>query len=337
MRVASAGVHASPGQTPSAFAVEALAEEGIDISRVRSQPLTDELVERADFIFTMTRGHLEAVEMFFPEAADKAFLVREFDPAPAPMISTSRTPSARAGACISAAATCSKRRCPACCPCSVPTLPDRGAYQAYDPPNTPPPGPSSFARKPPPASAARPPNHASTMQSSANAPRRPTLAETDPEIAAAIAAEELRQSENIELIASENFCSRAVREAQGSVFTNKYAEGYPGKRWYGGCENADVVEQLAIDRAKKLFGAEHVNVQPHSGAQANMAVYFSVLQPGDKILTMDLSHGGHLTHGNKANFSGRFYDVTSITASRRRTGASTTRRSPSRPRPCGRR
>ena len=100
------------------------------------------------------------------------------------------------------------------------------------------------------------------------------------------------------------------REAQGSVFTNKYAEGYPGKRWYGGCENADVVEQLAIDRARQLFGAEHANVQPHSGAQANMAVYFSVLQPGDKILTMDLSHGGHLTHGNKANFSGRFYDVT---------------------------
>ncbi len=147
------------------------------------------------------------------------------------------------------------------------------------------------------------------MQKPISQPRRPSLAETDPEIAATIQAEELRQTENIELIASENFCSRAVREAQGSVFTNKYAEGYPGKRWYGGCENADVVEQLAIDRAKKIFGADHVNVQPHSGAQANMAVYFSVLQPGDKILTMDLSHGGHLTHGNKANFSGRFYDV----------------------------
>ena len=99
-------------------------------------------------------------------------------------------------------------------------------------------------------------------------------------------------------------------EAQGSVLTNKYAEGYPGRRWYGGCENVDVVEQLAIDRAKELFGAEHANVQPHSGSQANMAVYFAVLKPGDKIFTMDLAHGGHLTHGHKANFSGRFYDVT---------------------------
>ena len=99
-------------------------------------------------------------------------------------------------------------------------------------------------------------------------------------------------------------------EAQGSVLTNKYAEGYPGRRWYGGCENVDVVEQLAIDRAKELFGAEHANVQPHSGSQANTAVYFAVLKPGDKILTMDLAHGGHLTHGHKANFSGKFYDVT---------------------------
>jgi glycine hydroxymethyltransferase len=140
--------------------------------------------------------------------------------------------------------------------------------------------------------------------------KRPSLSETDPEIASAIAAEERRQSENIELIASENFTSRAVREAQGSVLTNKYAEGYPGRRWYGGCENCDYIEQLAIDRAKEVFGGDHVNVQPHSGSQANMAVYFSVLQPGDKILTMDLSHGGHLTHGNKANFSGHFYEVT---------------------------
>ena len=136
-----------------------------------------------------------------------------------------------------------------------------------------------------------------------------SLAETDPEIAAAIAAETKRQFENIELIASENFTSRAVMEAQGSVLTNKYAEGYPGRRWYGGCEYVDIVEQLAIDRAKLLFGAEHVNVQPHSGSQANMAVYFSMLQPGDKILTMDLAHGGHLTHGHKANFSGRYYEV----------------------------
>ena len=126
----------------------------------------------------------------------------------------------------------------------------------------------------------------------------------------AIAAEEKRQRENIELIASENFTSRAVMEAQGSVLTNKYAEGYPRKRWYGGCENVDVAEQLAIDRAKRLFGAEHVNVQPHSGAQANMAVYFAAIKPGDKILTMNLAHGGHLTHGHPANFSGKFYQVT---------------------------
>ncbi|MGC4014228.1 MAG: ribose 5-phosphate isomerase B [Luteolibacter sp.] len=135
------------------------------------------------------------------------------------------------------------------------------------------------------------------------------IAEIDPDLYKAIFAEERRQRNNIELIASENFASPAVMEAQGSVLTNKYAEGYPGKRWYGGCENVDVVEQLAIDRAKQLFGAEHANVQAHSGSQANTAVYFSVLKPGDRILTMDLAHGGHLTHGHKANFSGRFYDV----------------------------
>jgi glycine hydroxymethyltransferase len=136
-----------------------------------------------------------------------------------------------------------------------------------------------------------------------------SLLETDPEIFVAIEAECQRQFENIELIASENFASRAVMEAQGSILTNKYAEGYPGRRWYGGCEHIDVVEQLALDRARKLFGGDHVNVQPHSGSQANMAVYFSVLQPGDKILTMDLTHGGHLTHGNRANFSGRFFQI----------------------------
>jgi hypothetical protein len=136
-----------------------------------------------------------------------------------------------------------------------------------------------------------------------------SLAQADPEIFAAVSEEAKRQFENIELIASENFTSRAVMEAQGSCLTNKYAEGYPGRRWYGGCEHVDVVEQLAINRAKELFGGEHVNVQPHSGSQANMAVYFSVLQPGDRILTMDLAHGGHLTHGNKANFSGRFFEI----------------------------
>jgi RpiB/LacA/LacB family sugar-phosphate isomerase len=135
------------------------------------------------------------------------------------------------------------------------------------------------------------------------------LVNVDPEISTAIDHERKRQQENIELIASENFTSPAVMEAQGSVLTNKYAEGYPKKRWYGGCEYIDVVEQLAIDRAKKLFGAEHANVQPHSGSGANMAVYFAFLKPGDKMLTMDLSHGGHLTHGNKANFSGKFFEI----------------------------
>lgn len=132
---------------------------------------------------------------------------------------------------------------------------------------------------------------------------------SDPELAQFIQAEGRRQSNNIELIASENFCSPSVREAQGSLLTNKYAEGYPGKRWYGGCEEVDKVEQLAIDRVLELFGGEHANVQPHSGSQANMAVYFSVLKPGDTILTMDLSHGGHLTHGHRANFSGKLYNV----------------------------
>ncbi len=136
------------------------------------------------------------------------------------------------------------------------------------------------------------------------------LALTDPELFEVIAAEENRQNLNIELIASENFTSGAVMEAQGSLLTNKYAEGYPGRRWYGGCEFVDIAEQLAIDRAKEIFGADHANVQPHSGSQANTAVYFSVLKPGDKILTMDLAHGGHLTHGHKANFSGKFYEVT---------------------------
>ncbi|HRE80224.1 MAG TPA: serine hydroxymethyltransferase [Opitutaceae bacterium] len=133
------------------------------------------------------------------------------------------------------------------------------------------------------------------------------LATVDPEISAAISAEFARQQSHIELIASENYTYPAVMEAQGSVLTNKYAEGYPAKRWYGGCEHVDTIEALAIERAKKLFGAEHANVQPHSGAQANFAVYTAVLSPGDKVLGMNLSHGGHLTHGNPANFSGKLY------------------------------
>jgi glycine hydroxymethyltransferase len=131
----------------------------------------------------------------------------------------------------------------------------------------------------------------------------------DPEVARAIEQEVHRQAEGLELIASENFTSEAVLEATGSIFTNKYAEGYPGRRYYGGCEFVDVVEQLAIDRAKELFGAEHANVQPHSGTQANMAVYFAVLEPGDTFMGMNLAHGGHLSHGHPLNFSGRFYQV----------------------------
>jgi len=136
-----------------------------------------------------------------------------------------------------------------------------------------------------------------------------TLAETDPEIAGAIADEGRRQSEGLELIASENFVSAAIREAAGSVLTNKYAEGYPGKRYYGGCEYVDVAESLAIERAKALFGADHANVQPHSGAQANLAVYLALVSPGDVVLGMNLAHGGHLTHGHPLNFSGKLYTI----------------------------
>ncbi len=136
-----------------------------------------------------------------------------------------------------------------------------------------------------------------------------TLAEADPEIAATVAEEERRLAYNLEMIASENFVSEAVLEAQGSVLTNKYAEGYPGKRYYGGCEFVDVVENLARERARQLFGCEHVNVQPHSGSQANMAVYLAVLNYGDTILGMNLAHGGHLTHGHPLNFSGRSYNI----------------------------
>src|SRR3954463_14731437 len=133
------------------------------------------------------------------------------------------------------------------------------------------------------------------------------LSAADPEVAAAIDHEVLRQHEGLEMIASENFVSEAVIEAAGSVFTNKYAEGYPGRRYYGGCEHVDVIENLARDRAKRLFGAEHANVQPHSGSQANQAVYVTALEPGDTVLGLDLAHGGHLTHGMKLNLSGKLY------------------------------
>ena len=153
------------------------------------------------------------------------------------------------------------------------------------------------------------------MSNSSSSMLRP-LSAVDPEIAQAIANEENRQHDGLELIASENFVSEAVLEATGSVFTNKYAEGYPAKRYYGGCEFTDVVENLARDRAKQIFGAEHANVQPHSGSSANMAAYFAVIQPGDTIMGLDLAHGGHLTHGHKLSFSGKTFHVVSYGVTR---------------------
>src|SRR6185369_13777267 len=143
-----------------------------------------------------------------------------------------------------------------------------------------------------------------------------SLAAVDPDVAKAVKNEEVRQHEGLELIASENFVSEAVLEAAGSVFTNKYAEGYPGKRYYGGCEFTDVVENLARDRAKELFGAEHANVQPHSGSSANMAAYAAIIQPGDVVMGLDLAHGGHLTHGHKLSFSGKTYKIVSYGVSK---------------------
>ena len=146
--------------------------------------------------------------------------------------------------------------------------------------------------------------------------RYPAVAAADPEVAAALDAERVRENESLVLIASENYCSEAVLETQGSLLTNKYAEGYPGKRYYAGCENADTVETLARDRAKELFGVDHANVQPHSGSSANMTAYMSVLKPGDKILGMALAHGGHLTHGSKVSFSGKIFSSFSYGVSR---------------------
>ena len=143
-------------------------------------------------------------------------------------------------------------------------------------------------------------------------PASMTIAGFDPELATALDHERTRQEDHIELIASENYASPRVLEAQGSVLTNKYAEGYPGKRYYGGCEYVDVAEQLAIDRAKKLFGADYANVQPHSGSQANAAAYLALIKPGDTILGMSLDHGGHLTHGAKVNFSGKIFNAVAV-------------------------
>lgn len=269
-QVGSAGVNAGKGQRASEGAVGAMAEEGIDLKRFRNRAVTDDLLEEADHVFVMTRHHQRTLELFFPEVSSKVHLVCEFLPG-SPDIPDPFGQSLPA-----------YRQCRDAIKKALPSL-------------------IKFINSTSDTSM-------STSTTSADSSLS-ALSQVDPEIADAIRKEKHRQFEHIELIASENFTSQAVMEAQGSCLTNKYAEGYPGKRWYGGCEYVDIVESLTIERAKKLFGAEHANVQPHSGSQANMAVYFSVLQPGDRILTMDLSHGGHLTHGHKANFSGKLYEV----------------------------
>jgi glycine hydroxymethyltransferase len=298
IEIASAGVHAVRGQPPSLHAIHVCEQEGVDIRGVRSQPLTATLVDRATHIFAMTGAHLETIHTFFPQAADKTFLLREFEE---PGMTVWRDVPDPIG--------CSRDVYTVCAATIKNALPTVLAFVEQSelavPAKSRGGGTSSFTMADQPNDTPA----ASNSPASSGSAGSGGLRNVDPEIFDAIQAEEKRQRENIELIASENFTSRAVMEAQGSVMTNKYAEGYPKKRWYGGCENVDTAEQLAIDRAKQLFGCEHVNVQPHSGAQANMAVYFAMLKPGDKILAMNLAHGGHLTHGHPANFSGKFYQV----------------------------
>jgi len=297
IEVASAGVHAVHGQPPSLYAVQVCEEEGVDISGLRSQPLTAALIDRATHIFAMTGAHLETIQMLFPQGAEKSFLLREFEEPGTTVWRDVPDPIGLGREVYEDCARTIKNALP-----SVLAFVEQGQLVR--------PGAARRSDISYSTSDRSPQIEIGTIRSTPPPRYGEALRRVDPEIFDAIAAEEKRQRENIELIASENFTSRAVMEAQGSVLTNKYAEGYPRKRWYGGCENVDVAEQLAIDRAKRLFGAEHVNVQPHSGAQANMAVYFAAIKPGDKILTMNLAHGGHLTHGHPANFSGKFYQVT---------------------------
>jgi len=414
-RTLSAGVGAIDGMAPSPHAVQALRELGIDISRQRSRALTGELVRQADLIFGMTHGHVHAVGAMYPQAAEKAMVLREFDDT---LESYEKDIADPIGGSYQVYLHCrdeieqgifsmlkhlenqegAAQPAAGARPVTValgadhagfdlkqilkqhlasgPTpVEDFGAHSAEptDYPDHAQPvaaavaegrvdfgilvcgtgiGMCIAANKVPGVRAAlctteemarlaRAHNNANLLclggrvvsaelaraivaaflttpfEAGSRHERRVGKLEhastgldaVDPDIAQVVHFERRRQQENIELIASENFTSRAVMEAQGSVLTNKYAEGYPGKRWYGGCEHVDDAEQLAIDRAKQLFGAEHANVQPHSGSGANMAVYFAFLKPGDKMLTMDLSHGGHLTHGNKANFSGKFFEI----------------------------
>ena len=428
IEVGSAGIGAAGGQLPSPYAVEVMAELGIDIRHIRSKPLMADMVRKADFIFVMTYGHLDSMLLLFPSAAEKTFLLREFDtdlpvmerevsdpigqsrhiysecrdqireslPRLLDLVLRSTHDETRETARKKVALASDKSGTElkeqlrswltehgfpfsdvgGCDTEEIATRVASAVSQGHadagiviDESGL---GLSMAANRLPDVRAAlvhnvemarlsrelhdanvlclasseirgkrlreileawmhtafvgknsttrlpylmdpktRPSSTAPTVPS-----LNPSLAEADPEIFSAIQKEDEREHDNIELIASENFTSRAVMEAQGSCLTNKYAEGYPQKRWYGGCEYVDIVEQLAIDRACELFQVEHANVQPHSGSQANTAVYFALLQPGDLILTMDLSHGGHLTHGNKMNFSGRFYQVVHYGVSR---------------------
>ncbi|HEX5219580.1 MAG TPA: ribose 5-phosphate isomerase B [Verrucomicrobiae bacterium] len=419
-RAVSAGLGAADGLPPSTYSVQAMKELGVDISRQRSQMLTADLVRQADFILGMTHSHVDTITLLYPQAAEKTFLLREFDETLDPFEKDISDPiggsyevylscrdqieqgiasllrfieqgetSVMAKA-VAAGKTATvaigadhggfdlKEALKRYLQERGVTFTDFGTHskESTDYPDyalhvanmvashkaeygllvcTTGIGMSIAANKVPGVRAAmvcdgesasltrrhndanvlclsgkfttadqakhyldiflttkfeggRHERRVNKMESRTISPEY-RLRAVDSAVAEVLEHERLRQQENIELIASENFTSPAVMEAQGSVLTNKYAEGYPKKRWYGGCENVDVVEQLAIDRAKKLFGAEHANVQPHSGSGANMAVYFAFLKPGDKMLTMDLSHGGHLTHGNKANFSGKFFEI----------------------------
>ncbi len=434
VQVVSAGLGALDGSIATDTAIEVMTELGIDISSHVSQPLNSDLVRQADFIFTMTRQQQDMIQALYPAAAEKTFLVREFeesvaaetkdiadpigqsvevyrrtrdqirDALPSLIVFIDQTTAAarKSAKEVSAPAAADETR-----PLRIALAADHGGveikaalkdwlaqhgYQFSDfgTHSTEPVDYPDYAfivaheiaagnfdrgvlicksgigmtiaanrvvgvraamvENEHWARLSREHNNANVLVLSGielnddeakgileiwlNTPfaggrheRRvekldhpPTvaspsgkktsaLAVADPEVFDAIQREKRRQQENIELIASENFVSPAILEAAGSVLTNKYAEGYPGRRYYGGCEYVDIAEQLAIDRAKQLFGAEHVNVQPHSGSQANMAVYFATIQHGDTILTMELAHGGHLTHGSPRNFSGRFYKV----------------------------
>ncbi len=419
LQVLSAGIGAVEGQPPSPYAVQAVKELGIDISHQRSRMLNSELVHEADYIFGMTHSHVDTVFLLYPQAAEKTFLLREFDDT---LDIFEKDISDPIGGSYDVYLNCRDQIEQGIASLmrfidqgevvatsdqsAVPTVTfalgaDHGGFElkevlkehlasqgvtladfgthstlSTDYPDyaqavaqnvlgqkaelgllccTTGVGMCMAANKVPGiraalvvdeqmAQLARKHNNANVlclggkitapglakkivdaflsahfeggrherrinkMENLASASEL-KLKAVDPEVALAIAHERQRQQQNIELIASENFTSPAVMEAQGSVLTNKYAEGYPKKRWYGGCENVDTIEQLAINRARKLFGAEHANVQPHSGSGANMAVYFAFLKPGDKMLTMDLTHGGHLTHGNRANFSGKFFEI----------------------------